>query len=616
MPTSSARPDALHAAADGFHRTGAELEAAAREAWVLVERYATTCPDAPLQLRTPNRSGSVVADLRVVAFTLRQVADAFVLADTARSGGLAATTDDQMAEVVLAGFPDLDGRLSAPARVRAARGAALGARLRELLEQGRAGELERAVAAIAATDAGSPSFAAALLNALGPDRLPLVTEELIGGSGRHHPNPAITRFGDLFAAATHTVGRRPGAHPLDPHLEDTLFRTPQGRATVRALLAATAAVVSTAFLVRAAGPLLLHHDAEFDGASGPLSAFVGDVPGADGDAAVLAHYARDPHLAAELLVPVRGSGEDRMTRLLELAHHDAQDELARVVAAALASPDLSSVEGYGRRRQALLRSLVDGLRERDGGGPIGEPLAQVLAGTLVTDPDYYVARAGGVDTGELDPFLRAVTEYDRPWLTGLTGLHAEAERRVHRTLLAPVDERQTVLLDLSKLLDRYELAAHGTDLARDTNAAGFTVLAQSSVLARSAAGSAMGPLAGAAAGMATTAGVEAWHRSTIPSPDDHEYRTRARRDAFRRQVWAAVVRHPELGRQVVWPRPSPTRPEVIPPGAHIRDVDDLLALSGSVVDGDELAAWEHVQPPALRARVETYVQALGTGCGC
>jgi hypothetical protein len=616
VPTSSARPDALAAAADGLQVTGGALEAAARQAWSLVERYGATCPDAPLDLRTPNRSGNAVADLRVLAFTLRQVAEAFVLADTARPGGLAATTDDRLAEVVLAELPDLDGALSAPARVRGERGAALAARLARLLDQGRTDELERAVTAIAAGDLRSPSFAAALLNGIGPDRLPLLTEELVRGSGRHHPNPALTRLGDLFAAATRTRERRPLAHPLDDQLEDTLLRTPQGRATVRVLLSATAALVSATFLARAAGPLLLHHDAEGDGTSGPLSAFVGDVPGADGDAAVLAHFARDPHLAADLLSPARGSAEARVTRLLELAHHDAQDELARVIAAALAGPDLDPVRGDGRRRQALLRGLVAGVGERRGGGPIGEPLARVLAGTLVSDPGYFIGRSDRAGSGELDPFLTAITEYDRSWITGLTGLHAEAERRVRATLLAPAEERQTVLLGLSRLLDRYELAARSTDAARDTNAAGFAVLAQASVLARSAAGSALGPVAGAAAGAVTTAGIEAWHRSTIPEPDDHEGRTRARREAFRRQVWATVAHQPELARQIVWPQPSPRYRPVIPAGDRIRDVDDLLGLRGTVVDGDELAAWEDLQPPALRALVDSYVDGLGVDCGC
>ena len=61
MTTSSARPDALDAAADGLRTSSSRLHDAARSMWAAADAYRELCPDRPLDLVSPSRVGAAAA---------------------------------------------------------------------------------------------------------------------------------------------------------------------------------------------------------------------------------------------------------------------------------------------------------------------------------------------------------------------------------------------------------------------------------------------------------------------------------------------------------------------------------------------------------------------------
>lgn len=616
MTTSSARPAALDEAAAGITSAVNRLDATARWVSETARAYRLSCPDVPLSLTS---SFTVVRTLphdRALANRLREVAEAFRSADRStglaledRTRGLVAVRDLTLSNAIVASHPGLAQELSGPTRALVRRGEALADEMIETM-QGRG-----SAAAIALLDEaddidlGRPIFAAAVVNRLGADRLRAMAEELapaaVTWQNRFGP---FADLSTLWNTATRTFDLHPRAPGLDLGLLDRLLSTAGGRNVLRALTGSSDAAPGASYLRRVTDDLLGRSAVDDASISAVYLLLRGAGREGHPDAAMIHAWARTPGGAAAYFLQGHISGEHdgsiagRTVALLALGE-GAQPAVALLLGRALAD-DRFSASTNERDRTEVLSAAYSWAVERDG-NDVTAAMAQFLADSLVTDMDFYLGRIDTGRRGDLTKFFKAVTEYERPWMTALVAFQNHGIRQVRATLHGTAEERLTALVPITSLEDHFEEAAEATDRPVDHAAGFFALLKVVADTSRQLAK--LHPVASIAAAAVIDKGLEEWHSATIPDPDDHEVRTRLAREGLRRRIWAVIASDDVLGAQLDWSvgGRTPDRHQVV--GSRITSLDALLDLTGTDEDLDELAGWSSHQPEHLRTIVESYL---------
>jgi hypothetical protein len=596
-------------------RTARRLDEAADRVDRAATAYGTACPDRPLAVGSPRRSQRTVTATRDLTIEVGRVAQAFRDADADRHGPRARAADGTLSLAIAARSPSFGSpsgssstaALTGPTRAATARGRATAhAMVRAAERAGAAGAVRRLVAA--GDDARDPVFLASVFNQLGADRLQAYAEELAGSEHRWYvgAGPLLT-LAEAWAVATRTLDRpAPGAR-LDPTLLQALLAEPVGRNVLRALAGSSGVASGGAYGRQvladlAFGPVLVDDDL-----SAARRLLLGPDREGDPRAPVLRAIGLTPGAGVALLGDRRlgSTPAQRLGRLLDLGP-GAQVGTAAIVRQWLDDPTVQSTATTPRVRSDVLRVLYDWVA-RTPVARITEPLAQLLADTLATDLDLFVARVDTVRGGTPVRVLTAITRFERPWLTALLALEAHSLARVSATLHDPPDVRLTALDDLHVLTDALEAAAARSDRPGPSSPLFFLLLRQ--VAGPLAGGLTAGapPVVGTVVRAGLNRAIDEWKAATAPEPGTRAQETRLHREALRRRVWVAVAQDPQLAADLVWTvgGPGPGASGVL--GSRIRTVDDLLALDGGGADLDELAGWAAAQPDHLRALVAGYL---------
>lgn len=620
MSTSSARPDALDHAARGFRTSGARLHEAARAVWDAADAYAHHCTAVGLDLASPSRAGATVADGRDMASDLGHIAEAFRTADRTAGAPLPAgvvpvarTTDLGLSSVILVGHPSLGRELTGPSMDLQRRGAELGAEIvRQSQSRGAAGAL--ALLADVPDDVlTDPVFAASVFNTVGAGRTESIVEELAfrAFDWRAGFGP-LTDLARLWATATRSLDLPARAPGLDADVLADLLASAGGRNALRALTGAAGRAAGETYLRRVIDPLLVEGALRDRNLSETYKLLLGRTREGDPDAPMLEALAHVPDLAVEVLLgrPSDAVGaaeiERRTTELLDMGPQD-QATAAPFIASALTHPRLSE-SSNSRDRSAVLRATY-GWFESNGPGRVTEPLAQLLADTLATDIDFYLARADTVRRGDMTRAFEGITRFELPWMTALLAFEHHGIGLVQESLHGTTDARVSALADLNRLEDAFEAAAERTDRPVDRASGWFDAI-------RFVANTGLGnlklhPVAALIARPLVQGAVDRWHQSTIDDPGDHEDRTRRNREGLRRRIWTVVATDPELSARLDWSVAGDGPDRHSHDGSRIRGVEDLIALTPSEADLDELAAWAAGQPEDLQTIVAAYMTPLG-----
>lgn len=614
MTTTSARPDNLDHAARQLVANNNRLADAVRRARSAAAAYAASCSDAPLDIASPGKARAAQARSEALGHDLTRVATGFRLADAAPGGPTATTADLTLSAVLFATFGQgvLDPELTAPTAAQARAGTVAGARMATMMAPDGPDDAARYLAGLTNADLADPTFAAALFNRLGAARLKVLVEYLVGFSPDwRHPAPDIGRVASAWATATHTLDSGRNLSHLEPALIASLLLSSRGRNVVRGLAGASTVSSGRTYLRRVSGVLLGRHPAPEDALPTASYRFLrGRDADGHSDSPLLAAITRTPGATTDLMAnPMLGAEVEERTRTLLDRGPTAQLEVSRLLRQVLAAPEFQpTAKGNDRAREAVLRGTMVWVVEA---GPrrVTEPLAQLLADTIVGDPTYYTGRADTLRDGDLRRFFHAITQYDRPWLITVAGFKAHRLRRVAESLHSPLEQRSVALVDLARLEDEFELAAAETDKPRGQHEVEFAMLKAVAGPVAGMAGSSISPLVGLAAKQAAERGASAWHDADLPEAGNHESRTRLARASARRDIWLAIATDPELNSRVNWSvgGSGPDRAGTV--GSRITDVDHLVGLKRTDHDIDELAGWAEHQPADLRAIVATYLTA-------
>lgn len=606
MTTSSARPDLLDHAARRLVARARTLDEVSRRARTAAADYHAHCPDHPLAVAAPARTTATVLATAELADHVAHVARAFRRADRRPESPLAVTTDRGLSLVIATGVRSLAGVLTGPTRAATRRGASVAlAMVRTAERDGAAGAVAHLTRA--GSDLHDPVFLAAVFNELGPDRLIAYTEELAGAAHDWQSDGPLRDLADAWAIATRSLDHpAPGAH-IERELIGSLLAEPVGRNALRALAATSRLASGAAYLRRAVGDLLggpVHLDAD-------LSASYRILLGADrtGDprAAVLGAMALTPEVSTDLLDDPRlGPTVTQRVRWLADLGPAGQLSAASILRQWLETPAAQPTTTTPRDRSDVLRGIYDWVA-RTPVTQVSEPLAQLLADSIATDLGLFLARVDTVRGGTPVRVLSAITRYERPWLTALLALEAHSLTRVRETLHAATDVRLTALDDLHVLADALESAAAVSDRPSPSSPLAFTLL-------RLVAGPLVGsvtagapPVVGTVVRAGVNKAIDEWKASTAPDRGTRAADTRIHREALRRRVWVAIAQDENLGEDLVWTvgGSGPGADAVL--GSRIGGVGDLLALSSSGADLDELAGWAAAQPDHLQALVAGYL---------
>lgn len=615
MTVSSARPDALEHAATGFHTSNARLHDAARAVWSAAGDYADHCPAVPVHLASPSRAGSVVADARDLVGDLRHLAAAFRFADSGSvpgayvGGDMTMLTDLALSSIILANHPSLGRELTGPSHALSSRAAHLAESIaREHLTNGAERAMDR-LSAVPEVFRSDPMFAAGLINALGPDRLQALTEELtfraIGWDDHFGPMMELAR---LWTTATRSLDLPPRAPRLDTEIIDALLASAGGRNVLRALTGGSDEPAGERFLLRTILSLLpaARRDASISNA---YKFLLGADRQGDPDAAMIAAIQRVPGVWVEAFLRGRhglataDELEARTRAILDVAGTGSQAAVVALLAGVLGDDRLGS-DAHDRDRTAVLRASYEWVNH-NGPAMVTESLAQFLAGTLATDLDFYLARVDTARRGELAGVLQAITQFERPWMAAILAFEHHGVRLVQESLHRPAGDQLVALSGLGRLEDSFEEAAELSDRPVDPASWAFTAFG---FVANTAMGALkLKPIVGIVAKPAVQAAIDALHESTIEDPGDREARTRLAREGLRRRIWAVIASDPEFGQQVDWSVGGTGSERHDQLGSTITNLDDLLALTSREADLDELAGWAAGQPAALQAMVDAYM---------
>jgi len=614
MNISSARPDALDHAARGFGVSNERLHEAARAVWRAADAYADHCTAAPVDLASPSRAGAVVSDARDLVGDLGHLATAFRTADSgslpANGGpGVTLLTDLALSSTILSNHPSLGRELTGPSLDQYRRATALAESIaREHLTGGAERAMER-LAAVPDAIRSDPIFAAGLINALGPERLEALAEELtfraVGWPSDFGPLMELAR---LWTDATRSLDLPPRAPRLDLGLIDSLLASAGGRNLLRALTGGSDEPAGERFLLRTLHVLIPAAVRDED-LSNTYRFLLGSSRQGNPDAPLLAVIGRNPGILVESFLRGRHGLvtveelEARTRTLLDAADHASQALVAELLAGVLADPRIGS-DPHDRDRTAILRTVYEWVDD-NGPGSVAEPLAALLAGTLATDIDFYLARVDTARRGDLARVLQAVTQFERPWMTAILALEHHGARLVQETLHRPAAEKLVALAELSRLEDAFEDAAEASDAPVDRSGWGFTAF--SFVVTTGLGLIKLKPVASIVARPLAQAALDELHESLVGDPGDVEAQTRLARESLRRRIWAVIASDPELGRQVDWSVGGTGSDRHDGLGSTINSVDDLMALTRTEADIDELAGWADGQPAHLQAMVDAYM---------
>lgn len=610
MTISSARPEALDHAAAGLSARGKGLRQALDAVWTAANAYADHCHAAPVDLASPGRARQTAEHGRRLHTDLRRVADAFRAADSGSRidhRGLTVLTDLTLSATILLHHPSLDRSLTEPSRDLRRHATELAT---ELIAMSQTEGIERAMALLEGLPRAvlsDPSFAAAFINTIGARRLESMVEELtLRSLDWKERFGAMADLARLWTTATRTLDRPTRPHHLDGQILSSLLSSASGRNTLRALAGGSDLPAGSRYLRQVLSPLLLD-GAERDRSQSNTYRFLLGL-GRQGhpDAAMLDAASRVPDIAVEVFLGGVGGGtagvEARTRRLLDMgpsSHVAVANLLAQVLDHQRFSPSTHS-----RDRAAILRASYSWVVD-NGPQSVTEPLAQFLAETLHSDIDFYLARVDTARRGDLALALQAVTEHERPWMTALLAFERHGVRLVQGSLHRGTAARTTALHGLSRVEDAFEEAAEFTDRPRDRARGMFTALTTVADVVFSA--TSMSPATRVVGKQLTTTGLNAWHRATVEDPDDHADRTRIAREGLRRRVWTVIAHDPELGRQIDWAVGGTGSERDQHLGSQIRGVDDLVGLTPSDADLDELAAWADAQPEELKTIVDSFM---------
>lgn len=602
MATSSARPDLIDDSAARLRARARSLEEVSDIAVAAIRTYAANCADHPLSIHGPGQAIAVVEATRTTATHMVQVADAFRLADTTTARSVAFATDGALSTVIAATTVGLPPVLTAPTRNSNRQGRALG---REMVEVARTRGVAAALGVVAShhPDADDPVLWAAVFNVVGPSRLQRWLEELTSHLAPSGPNyGSLEDLAGAWSVATRTLDSPTVGASISREFLDEMLDTPTGRNSLRLLAGASATASGSTYLRLVRTGLVIgpaSADAEPSGVYRRLS---GLGTGYDGDAAVFRALVLTPGAVVSLMADRRlgATYEDRARWVLDRvtgSRHLAPVALRQV----LDQPDWRSGNPVPRGRADFRRGIYDWVAARPG-ADLGEPMGQLLADLIATDPDLYLARSDTSPNGIPTQVFTAVTRYRRPWLTALLALEAHTLRTVRESLHQPLEVRLTALDQIHRLADTLEAAAVITDQPLPPSTVMFDLTRFVSSQAVGAVTVGATPAVGTVVGLGVDRLISHWQTTSAPPAGTTTSDTRLHREALRRKVWLEVAADPELGRQLCW-TVEPGRV-----GSRITSSADLLALEGTSADLDELAAWADAQPAHLRALVDSYLE--------
>jgi hypothetical protein len=609
---SSAHPDRLRAYGHELASALASALDLARAAEAALARYTASCPDAVEATGGSPLTARLALDaLRSHAAAVAVIGDAFARADHG-GGDLAVRLDDlELTRTLVEHHSGVAaGALLAPLHGLEEAGAAAG---RELAAAVAEGDLHGAGRLLLAVTTDSPPdevFAAALVNELGPESLVDLTEgiALLAPDPWQDPSLGLAALVSLTTAATRTWDGPPrGTVSLDRALVLALTETAAGRSALRALAGVPGQRPGRRFLALVVEPLLVRSGAATDTGSA-LASFL-EREGRSPDRVLLDLVATDRDLALHL---VTADGDDAVATIhARVGEPDDRRALTAVVAAALAHPDLTTVDG-ARARRGLVIDVIEAIGSDPRGADPG--LVRLAAGTVLTDADAWAAVSSTRTDGDVSATFEAVALDEDALVTAIAGFELY-ERRILGDLAdgarpgtrgAATDRPApthlpTDLVHLDELLADLHRGAAAADVPDDDwagLAAGGHWLADR---AEELAGiDRRARLASGAVEPLVRLAIDRAHAASRGRPGTSTDRLHDHRARRRRNAWAALAHHPRHRDHLVW--------DVV--GSPIRSVEDLLVLGDDVEAGAELTAWARAQPADLAAWAEQQVLTL------
>lgn len=611
MTISSAHPERLQAYGDDLGGALAAALELARLGEAALTRYLAACPDAA---EAPGGS-PLVARLTLDALGSHGAAVATVGRSFARADGggdLAVRLDDvELSRTLVEHHPGVaTGALLAPLRQLEEAGADAGRELAAAVAEGDLHGAGRLLLALTAEGTPDETFAAALLNELGPDALVDLTEgiALLAPDPWQDPSLGLAALVALTTAATRgwDVPAR-GTVALDRALVVTLTETAAGRTTLRALSGVPGRHPGRRFLALVAAPLLVHSGAATDTGSA-LAAFL-ERDGVAPDRVLLDLVAADRDLALHLLT---ADGTGALSSIhARVREPDGRRSLTAVVGAALAHPDLATADG-ARTRRGLVIDVIGAIGSDPRGADPG--LVRLAAGTVLTDADAWAALSSTRTDGDVSAPFAALARHEDALVTTIAGFDLY-ERRILGDLAdgaradaggVPDDRpepihRPTDLLHLDELLADLHRGAAAADVPDDDWAGLATGGHWLADRAEEVAGiDRRSRLAAGAIEPLVRLAIDRAHTASRGRPGTSADRLQDHRARRRRNAWVALAHHPRHRDHLVW--------DVA--GSSIRSVEDLLGLGDDVEAGAELAAWARAQPADLATWAEEQVLAL------
>lgn len=468
---SSARPEDLHRYRDDVVRRHGLVERSLRHVEQAAAAYAASCPEVPVSTAFLRTLQEPLGQLRALAARVADVGDAFLLADTSPTGGLARTTDGAMARIVVDRHPAL------------ANATVLGSLADELAEQV-AGELDRAAedgrtdlsdlrASVPAALLADPRFARSVLRQLDADRLAVVVDQLALEAPPGRPTADLRWLGDLFALGA----SGPAGHPIATLAQ--LLETSDGRTAVRILRTSSSLHLPAPTVEAIALATAVLHPSSADGGH----RFLRDARDRDvGDDAVLIDAARVPGLALRLLTGAhRGHPDEHQVQELVAAAADgSQRGLTALLAAARRDPGRRDAHrALTEAGRALLHGTVAELGRLPRAGLTTDdpraPLVRAATAILADDPLLAVAHTRSPDdpadrAARLDVLASALqhaAEDGRSWTLLLDGRSARRLEAMRTSVATGDAEALELTARLDGLLTRAAERADAPDRRLD-----------------------------------------------------------------------------------------------------------------------------------------------------
>ena len=609
MAVSSARPQHLVGYAAHLRAAAARVEPVARDARRAALAYLASCPDDDGTLSPTLLADRVTQDLTALAARVAAVADAFTRADSGGSPLVATATDRAVGHQLLAHHAALaTGELAQPVTEAAHRGRAAGEAIAAALQRDHVDDAAAVLHGLSEADTRDPVAASALVNELGAHHLTALTEALVRRSVHHRrPSTELRLLARVHHTATHTW--EPGAtgpFVLSRALVHDMTRTREGRNALRVLAGSTQRVAGTAYLVHLARALLLEGSAADDTGPDRMTGFLTLASEGDGDAALLGAIARSSDASyAVVHGAIPGHLRDhRLAELFEVAHHDAQDELATMIHRTVHHPRLSdphhelepTVDPYLHLRHRIHQDTIAAVA-RDPRA-VRQPLAEVLADSVVEDPTYWIGRTTSPRPDqEVIAAFEAVSLHDDALRTVIIAL-TRRERAAIAEAVQPGAIAPTDLHDLPRLWEHLEVGAERADVTPDRASFAFTALQE--VVRVGVAAAPIHPGAKAVAGPALQGAVGKAREASEPPPGDAATTVADTRDRVALRVWLAVAEAPPDGTAPVWDQRT----------GGITGLDDLRRSASSPDLPGRLQQWEALQDPGLRDVVRAYADRL------